>query len=269
MSLGLRWCELTLSPPCRPAEWSATRSSTLNLATPSQARPGGGDATTRKAALLLSREIAALEDVAPQAQLFLPRLLLRNAAIATMRSHLRTTGKALSNPAIGARCESGAGTTSCSRPLIERNGLTTGGRTRLESAMSELLRLPPDSPIVIEGYAAGGSTRTAHRAYRARGTRAGLPRQPVRPDADACRRGGPRRLCARQPGRRLLGRPRDRHFCQGRGRRAPMSAERTARGVLRDPQPSPRNDGAGEGGRYPPTTRTPIMGHRRAAVSVG
>jgi len=34
--------------------------------------------------------------------------------------------------------------------------LTSGGTTRLESAMSELLRLPSDSPIVIEGYAAGG-----------------------------------------------------------------------------------------------------------------
>lgn len=34
--------------------------------------------------------------------------------------------------------------------------LTPEGASRLESAMSELLKLPPDSPIVVEGFAADG-----------------------------------------------------------------------------------------------------------------
>jgi phospholipid/cholesterol/gamma-HCH transport system substrate-binding protein len=40
-----------------------------------------------------------------------------------------------------------------SRNAAGEEALTDAGKQRLESAMSEFLRLPPDSPIVIEGYA--------------------------------------------------------------------------------------------------------------------
>lgn len=46
--------------------------------------------------------------------------------------------------------------------------LTEAGKARLESAMSDFLKLPPDSPIVIEGYAAAPSFDARYIASRRR-----------------------------------------------------------------------------------------------------
>lgn len=57
--------------------------------------------------------------------------------------------------------------------LFANNGagdevLTEEGKARLESAMSEFLKLPPDSPIVIEGYAAAPTYDARYIASRRR-----------------------------------------------------------------------------------------------------
>ena len=49
-----------------------------------------------------------------------------------------------------------------------REVLTDAGKARLESAMSEFLSYPPDSPIVIEGYAAGATYDARYIASRQR-----------------------------------------------------------------------------------------------------
>ena len=46
--------------------------------------------------------------------------------------------------------------------------LTDAGKARLESAMSDFLKQPADSPIVIEGYATGASYDERHIASRRR-----------------------------------------------------------------------------------------------------
>ena len=46
--------------------------------------------------------------------------------------------------------------------------LTEGGRVRLESAMSEFLRYPRTSPLVVEGYAPGGTTDERYLVSRHR-----------------------------------------------------------------------------------------------------
>jgi phospholipid/cholesterol/gamma-HCH transport system substrate-binding protein len=46
--------------------------------------------------------------------------------------------------------------------------LTEEGRARLESAMSDFLRQPPDSPIVVEGYASGATYDERYIASRRR-----------------------------------------------------------------------------------------------------
>jgi phospholipid/cholesterol/gamma-HCH transport system substrate-binding protein len=66
--------------------------------------------------------------------------------------------------------------------------LSDAGRTRLDSAIAQFLKYPPDSPIVVEGYAAGSSEDLRYVLSR---HRAGVAREYLlqRFDLDANRTG--------------------------------------------------------------------------------